>query len=118
MNSSDLLYFVDPDEEFNAVHYQTNEDFSLELGNEFLEIADEEEEDYPSNNSYPSGRAFDWLCGTRLKFPDELGISLVDGACPGNDWRGVLAENYDSLKKLQDFLAANGFRVNFIIEFS
>jgi hypothetical protein len=76
-----------------------------------------EEDEYPSNSGYPSGRAFDWFRDLGLKLPENLGVRVIDGAQPGNDWRGVIANNYAALKKLQDFLHFHSIKANFIIEF-
>ena len=75
------------------------------------------EEDYPSNNSYPSGRAFDWFSGLTFDYPSEIKISIIDGDSPGRDWCGVVVDDYNSLKLLQEFIFSNSIKVNFVIDF-
>jgi hypothetical protein len=156
-SSSDLIYFPDAEIEFRAVHYSSKEDFSLELGDEFIDETDEmtdeeikdwadgngyfddennyidedgvidydrlrehkkiQEEDYPVNDSYPSGRAFDWFSKLGFDFPSEIKISIIDGDSPGRDWRGVVVDDYNSLKLLQDYLFSKSVKINFIIDF-
>jgi hypothetical protein len=105
-------------------YLDNNEDYILEDGGidfDALRLIkqsyDEEcQDDYPSNNSYPSGRAFDWFSKNKFKYPNDIEISIVDGDHPGSGWRGVAVTGYDSLVKLQLFLFKNNIKVNFEIE--
>ena len=72
------------------------------------------QEENPSTNATPIGRAFNWFIEKDFEFPHDIGIEIVDGIHPGNDWQGVNINNYESLVKLQFYLEKKGFKVNFI----
>jgi hypothetical protein len=68
----------------------------------------------PSLYATPSGRAYSWFEDLEVILPD--GVDLVDGAHPGNDWRGVVVKDVQTLIVLQRFLETNGYQVNFTIQ--
>jgi hypothetical protein len=107
--------------------------WALEYGFSDEELADPEnnldnlralkarsEEEYhhldPPSYATPHGRAFDYFHNLDFFIPEHLGINIIEGLHPGNDWLGVTAENFESLISLQTVLLDNGIKANFDIK--
>ena len=102
--------------------YLDDTDYLLESGKPDLEQLrelkyDSDVEFYNENPplyATPSGRAYSWFEDLEIILPD--GVDLVDGAHPGNDWRGVVVKDEQTLIVLQRFLETNGYQVNFTVQ--
>jgi hypothetical protein len=78
-----------------------------------------EEEYYnldPPSYATPNGRAFDYFNNLDFLIPEHIGINIIEGLHPGNDWLGVTAENFESLISMQSVLLENGIKANFDIK--
>jgi len=76
----------------------------------------EEEEESPSRESTPAGRAYSYFEEKCLDCPDDIKIDLIDSSCPGDNDYYVTVYGIDSLRRLQEFLFSKGLRVNFILK--
>lgn len=65
--------------------------------------------------SSPSSRAFDFFNELDFEVPNSLGVILIDGPQPGNDFRGVKLLNIQCLPQLKKLLNENQIEANFII---
>jgi hypothetical protein len=74
-----------------------------------------DEEESPDAECYPSGRAFLFFENLEFDFPDSIGIKIIEGPHPGNDWQGVIVNGEKSLESLQKFLKSKEVQVNFQI---
>lgn len=65
-----------------------------------------------ATHTYPCGRAFDYFEGSDVKFPDEIGLSLVEWGHMSPLYLAVVPDPH-SVVELQRFLSANGVKANF-----
>ncbi|MDC0007028.1 hypothetical protein OAE07_03565 [Winogradskyella sp.] len=103
--------YLSKNSKYISKHGIVNFDALRELKNEDDKLWQEENS---TANATPIGRAFKWFIEKKFDFPNDLGIEIVDGVHPGNDWQGVNVDNYESLVRLQFHLEIKGFKVNFI----
>jgi hypothetical protein len=72
-----------------------------------------EEEEYPQAHNTPTGRAWLYFSNLPFRIPRENGIKLIEGYHPGDNSQFVEIKGWENLIKIQQFLAANGEKVNF-----
>lgn len=102
------------DEEDDEAYYH-NEDGSLDIDS--LRAARREDEDEnPSVETTPAGRAFQFFEEQCIDCPDDIEIDLIDSDHPGDNSYGVTVHGIDSIIKLQTFLFKKGVKVNFLFQ--